>query len=80
MGSQHLEQRSRPHAATDAHRHHDMLRAAALAFDQRVHRAAGTGHAVGMADSDRAAIDENEIGIAKTKGGPLLDWIEKSEI
>ena len=34
--SEHLEHAGRAHAAADAHRHHDALGAAALAFDQRV--------------------------------------------
>ncbi len=33
---QHLEQARRAHAAADAHGDDDMLRAAALAFDQRM--------------------------------------------
>src|SRR5690606_39443508 len=34
--SEHLEHAGRAHAAADAHRHHHLLRAAALAFDERV--------------------------------------------
>src|SRR3954451_9669861 len=51
-----FKQPRRPHAAADAHRHHHQLRAAALAFDERVADQARTRHAVGMADRDGAAV------------------------
>src|SRR3954451_9762180 len=49
-----LKQPSRPHAAADAHGDDDAFGAAALAFDERVSGEALTGHAVRMADRDRA--------------------------
>ena len=49
--SNHFEQPRRAHAAADAHRDHDELRAAALAFDERVADEARAAHAVGMADA-----------------------------
>src|SRR5690242_1058456 len=52
----HLEQAGRAHAAADAHRHDDVLHAAALAFDERVADEARSGDAVGMAHRDRAAV------------------------
>src|SRR5882757_8065178 len=53
----HLEQAGRAHAAADAHRHHDVLGLAAAALDQSMAGAARAGHAEGMADRDRAAVD-----------------------
>src|SRR5262249_12095230 len=52
-----LEQPRRAHAAADAHGDDDVLRLAAAAFDQGVAGAACAGHAVGVADRDRAAVD-----------------------
>ena len=52
-----LEQARGSHAAADAHRDHDVLLAAALAFDERVHHDARTAHAVRMTDRDRTAVD-----------------------
>src|SRR5678815_1936947 len=60
-GSEHLEDAGRAHAATDAHRHHHLLRAATLAFDQRMAGEALAADAVGMADGDRAAIDVEPV-------------------
>src|SRR5436190_22179527 len=51
-----FKQPRRPHAAADAHRHDHQLRAAALAFDERVPDQAGARDAVRMADRDRAAV------------------------
>src|SRR5688500_9868557 len=61
--SQNFEQAGRAHAATHAHRDHDMLHAAASAFDQSVADQARTAHSVGMADRDAAAVDIDAIGI-----------------
>src|SRR5207237_4323718 len=52
-----LEQPCRTHAAADAHRADDVFRAASFALDQRVPDHARAGHAIRMADRDRAAID-----------------------
>src|SRR5580765_5113464 len=52
-----LEQSRCAHAAADAHRHDAVLRAAPLAFDQQMAGHARAGHAVRMADRDRAARD-----------------------
>src|SRR6185436_21142714 len=53
-------------AAADAHRDDDLLRAAALALDERVADQTLPGHAVGMADGNRAAVDvEPIVGNAK---------------
>src|SRR6476660_5792792 len=51
-----LEQASRAHAAADAHRDDDTLDAAGLARDERVPDEPLAGHAVGMSDSDGAAV------------------------
>src|SRR5258708_34737995 len=53
----HLEQAGGAHAAADAHRDDDVLGLAATALDQGVAGAARAGHAEGMANRDRAAID-----------------------
>src|SRR5579864_8120870 len=53
----HLEQSGRTHAAADAHCHDSELRLAATPLDQRVTGQPRAGHAVGMADRNRAAID-----------------------
>jgi hypothetical protein len=58
---ENLEQSGRAHAAADAHRDDDILGAAALAFDQRRGRSARAGHAVGVADRDRAAVDVEPV-------------------
>src|SRR6266566_4453642 len=55
--SRDFEQAGRAHAAADAHRDDDVLRAAALAFDQRVAGEARARDAVRMADRDRTAVD-----------------------
>src|ERR1700733_5971795 len=52
-----FEQSGRAHAAADAHRHHDIARAAAFALDQGVTGHARAAHAIRMADRDRAAVD-----------------------
>src|SRR5690606_33036681 len=62
-GSENLEQAGGAHAAADAHRDDDVLRLAPLAFHQDVAGQAGTGHAEGMADRDRAAVDVVDVGI-----------------
>src|SRR3954467_3306727 len=51
-----FKQPRRPHAAADAHRYHYQLRAAALAFDERVADQAGARHSARMADRDGAAV------------------------
>src|SRR5690606_5678228 len=61
--SENLEQPRGAHAATDAHRHDDVLGAAPLAFHQHMPRQASTRHAEGMADRDRAAVDVVDVGI-----------------
>src|SRR6478672_7791658 len=55
--SEHLEDARSAHAAADAHRDDDLLRAAALAFDQRMAGETLAADAVRMADRDRAAVD-----------------------
>src|SRR5712691_1859758 len=57
LALRHLEQARGAHAAADAHGADDELRAAALAFDERVADHPGAAHAIGMADRDRAAVD-----------------------
>ena len=52
-----LEQPRRAHAAADAHGHDRELGFAAAALDQRVTGETRAGHAVGMADRNRAAVD-----------------------
>ena len=54
---EHFEQASSTHAAADAHGDDHVLHTAALAFDQGVAGHAGTGHTVGVADGDGAAVD-----------------------
>src|SRR5215813_3001154 len=51
------------HAATDAHGHHAVFRLAPPALDQDVAGEPRAGHAVGMADRDRAAIDVELVRI-----------------
>src|SRR5262245_54468465 len=51
-----FEQPRRPHSAADAHRHDHVLRAAALALDERVAGEARARHSVGMAEGDRPAV------------------------
>src|SRR5689334_8494082 len=51
------------HAAADAHGDDCVFRLAPAAFDQRVAGQARAGHAVGMADRDRTAIDVEFLGI-----------------
>src|SRR5689334_4054928 len=52
-----LEQAGAALAAADAHRHHAPLGLAARAFLQQMAGETGAGHAEGMADRDRAAVD-----------------------
>src|SRR5579859_7275331 len=54
---ENLEQPRSPHAAADAHGDDAVLGLAALALIHQVGGTAGAGHAVGMADGDRAAGD-----------------------
>src|SRR5450830_332171 len=58
---QDFEQAGRALAAADAHGHHDILDAAALAFDQGVAHQAGARHTVRMADGNRAAVDVEAV-------------------
>src|SRR5580692_11896435 len=59
----HLEQTGRAHAAADAHGHHGIFGLAAAALDQGVTGETRAGHAVGVADRDRAAIDVDLLRI-----------------
>src|SRR5690606_37191210 len=52
-----FEQSRGAHAATDTHGDHHVFHATALAFDQGVAHQTRTGHAVGVADGDAAAVD-----------------------
>src|SRR5262245_13617308 len=52
-----LKQAGGAHAAADAHGDDHVLGLAAAAFDQDMPGAARAGHAEGMADRDRAAVD-----------------------
>src|SRR4051812_39453570 len=61
LGSQHLEQPSRPHSPADAHGDHHVLYAAPLAFDQRVAGEPRAGHSIGVPDRDRAAVDVEDF-------------------
>src|SRR5882757_1972916 len=58
-----LEQARAALAAADAHGHDAPFGLAATAFLQQVAGEAGAGHAEGMADRDRAAIDVVLLGI-----------------
>src|SRR4249920_3996403 len=58
-----FEQTCRAHAATDAHGHHAVFRLAPPALDQQMPGQARAGHAVGMTNRDRAAIDVELVGI-----------------
>src|SRR5262249_48724698 len=58
-----LERAGATLAATDARRHHAPLGLAPAAFLQGVDGGPGAGHAEGMADRDRAAIDVVLLGI-----------------
>src|SRR6266581_4543250 len=55
--SNHLEKTRRAHAAAYAHGDDDVFRAAAPAFDERVAGEPRPGHAIGVAEGDRAAVD-----------------------
>src|SRR2546422_5900658 len=55
--SNHLEKTRRAHAAADAHGDDDVLRAAPLAFDERMAGEARARHTVGVTEGDRAAVD-----------------------
>src|SRR5207302_648858 len=59
--SHHLEQRGGSHSAPNAHRHDDVLRAAAASFDQRMAGKARSRHAIRMADRDRATVDVESL-------------------
>src|SRR6266478_2404233 len=58
-----FEQPRSAHAATDAHGHHAVFGLAATSLDQKMSGQAGPGHAVGMADRDRTAVDVEFLGI-----------------
>src|ERR1700704_1623294 len=57
-----FEQTRRAHAATNAHGHPAVFRLAPPALDQEVAGQPRAGHAIGMADRDRAAIDVELVG------------------
>src|SRR4029450_4058206 len=59
--SEDFEQAGRAHAARNAHRDHRILDAPAPGFEQHVPCQARTGHAEGMADGDRAAVDVEQL-------------------
>src|SRR5437879_4530325 len=68
-GLNHLEQPCGPHSAADAHRHHDVFRAPAPAFYERVTRKPRAGGPVGMAHRDGYAVDvQPAVGDAQTIG------------
>src|SRR6266446_8626655 len=52
-----FEQSRSAHAAADAHGHHAVFGLAAASLDQKMSGQAGPGHAIGVADRDRTAID-----------------------
>ena len=54
---QYLKHAGRTHAAAYAHGHANALRAAAFTFDQRVAGQALPSDAIGVADSNRTAVD-----------------------
>src|SRR5713101_1220549 len=58
-----FKQTRRAHAATNAHGHHAVFRLAPPALDQEVAGQPRAGHAIGMADRDRAAIDVELVRI-----------------
>src|SRR6266436_10358339 len=58
-----FEQPGSAHAATDAHGHHAVFGLAATSLDQKMSGQAGPGHAIGVADRDRTAIDIEFLGI-----------------
>src|SRR5262249_9301053 len=57
----HFKESCRAHPAADAHRHDDLLRAAALPLDERVPDEPRSAHAIRMADGNRAAVDVQTI-------------------
>src|SRR5437667_3652672 len=61
MSGGDFEESCRAHAAADAHRHHDVSHPAAFTLDERVADQAAAGHAVRMADRNRAAIDVEPV-------------------
>src|ERR1700722_19617891 len=52
-----FEQPGSPHSTADAHRHDGISGFPPPPFDQRMTRQPGAGHAVGVADRDRTAVD-----------------------
>src|SRR5260370_2664904 len=52
-----LEQSRSAHAAADTHGHHAISGLATASLDQKMSGEARSGHAIGVADRDRAAID-----------------------
>ena len=74
-----LEQPHRAHAAADAHGGDDVFRATSFAFDQRMADHACAGHAVGMANRNRAAVDVQSVvrnAEAIAAIGPVMAGIE----
>src|SRR5258708_23986264 len=58
-----LEQSCSAHAAADTHGHHAISGLASAPLDQKMSGEARPGHAIGVADRDRAAIDVELLGI-----------------
>src|SRR5271169_1447991 len=58
-----FKQTRRAHAAADAHGHHAVFRLAPPPFDQEMAGQSRAGHAVGMADRNRTAIDVEFVRI-----------------
>src|SRR5210317_903836 len=57
----HFEQASSPHATAHAHGAHNIARAAAFAFDQRMAHHARARHAVGVANGNGTAVDVQQV-------------------
>src|SRR5579862_9690592 len=84
---EYLEQPGATLAAADAHRHHGVLRLAALAFHQYMPGQPGACHAEGMPDSDRAAIhivlggiDMQRIAAIETLAGERLVQLPEVDV
>ena len=63
-------------SASDTHGDDDVTGASSPAFDEGVARAARAGHAVGMADGDRTAIDVEKF-VGNAQFVPAIDHLHR---
>src|SRR5205085_4927748 len=72
---EYLEQPRGSHAAADAHRDDHVPGATALALDEGMAGHPGAGHAIRMADRDRAAIDVEQL-VRNAELIPAIDYLD----